>query len=224
MIITISRQYGAGGSEVARRVAELIGWTVIDNEVIDRVAERAGLSTEEVALHDERAPGFGERLARALAISAPELATAGASIPAARTEEHLARITESVVAELAQGGRVILVGRAAPAVLGRRSGTIHVKLVAPLSWRTSVISRRLNVDLRGAERAIDDTDANRMRYHRQYYNRDWNDPCNYDMILNTESLGYDEAADVVAGRARWRWPQATRTSHPPISDALTDEP
>lgn len=206
MIITISRQYGAGGSEIARRVATALGWGLVDNDVVDKVAQRAGMSAEEVAQHDERAPGFIERLARTLATSAPDVITTQETPMPGRTEEMLVRLTESVVAEIAEQDQVVLVGRAAPAVLGRKAGTLHVKMVAPKPWRISVAARRLGVDLKAAEKTLDDTDNNRRRYHRTFYNRDWDDPCNYDMVLNTEALGYDEAVEVIVGRAKWRWP------------------
>ena len=67
-VITITRQYASGGSEVARLVAGALGWTVIDNEFVDQVAERAGLPAAEVAQLEERAPGLLERLARTLAV------------------------------------------------------------------------------------------------------------------------------------------------------------
>ena len=73
MLITISRQFGAGGSEVARRVAAALGWSVVDNEFIDKVAARAGLAPEEVAEREERVLSFVERLALTMATSAPEL-------------------------------------------------------------------------------------------------------------------------------------------------------
>lgn len=206
MIITISRQYGAGGSEIARRVAEALGWTLVDNELVDEVAKRAGMTPEEVAQYHERAPGFIERLARTLASSAPDVITTQETPMPGRTEEKLVRLTESVVAELAEQDRVVLVGRAAPAVLGRRAGTLHVKVVAPRAWRISVAARRLGVDLKAAEKICDDTDDNRRRYHRTYYSRDWDDPVNYDMVLNTEALGFDEAVEIIVGRAKWRWP------------------
>ena len=71
MLITISRQFGAGGSAVAQMVADRLGWTVVDNELVDQVARRAGLAPEVVAEREERVPSFGERLARAL-VAAPE--------------------------------------------------------------------------------------------------------------------------------------------------------
>jgi cytidylate kinase len=210
MIITISRQYGAGGSEVARRVATALDWALVDNDVVDKVAARSGLKPEEVAAHDERAPGFIERLARTLATSAPDVITTQETPMPGRTEQKLVHLTEAVVAEIAEQERVVVVGRAAPAVLGRRAGTLHIKLVAPKPWRISVAARRLGVDLHSAEKTLDDTDSNRRRYHKQYYSRDWDDPCNYDMVLNTEALGYEEVVEVIVGRAKWRWPGETK--------------
>ncbi len=73
MLITISRQYGAGGSEVAQRVAAALGWRLVDNEMVEQVAARAGLKPEDVAELEERVPTFVERLARTLAAATPEL-------------------------------------------------------------------------------------------------------------------------------------------------------
>lgn len=210
MIITISRQFGAGGSEVARRVAATLGWSFVDNEVVDKVAKRAGLPASEVAAHDERAPGFIERLAQTLAASAPDVISTDETPMPGRTEQKLVRLTETVVAEIADQEKVVLVGRAAPAVLARRTGTLHIKVVAPRDWRISVVARRLGMDLKHAEKTLNDADDNRRRYHKQYYSRDWDDPCNYDMVLNTAALGFDEVVEVIVGRAKWRWPSETR--------------
>src|SRR2546425_12759456 len=80
-VITITRQYASGGSEVARLVAGALGWTVIDNEFVDQVAERAGLPAAEVAQLEERAPGLLERLARTLAVASPAMFLASAAPP-----------------------------------------------------------------------------------------------------------------------------------------------
>src|SRR2546430_16738072 len=80
-VITITRQYASGGSEVARLAAAELRWDVIDNEFVDEVARRAGLAPDEVAQRDERAPGLLERLARTLAAGAPGLFIATAGVP-----------------------------------------------------------------------------------------------------------------------------------------------
>jgi cytidylate kinase len=204
MLITISREYGAGGSEVAARVARALGWRVVDNELVERVAARAGLAPEDVAQLEERVSTFIERLARTLVAATPELVVppeAGGTA-SSLSEDDLVRVTELVVEEVAAEGKVVLVGRAAPAVLARERDAIHVKVVAPREWRIRAAAERLGVPPAEAATVTNDTDKMRARYHRQHYQRDWNDPANYHLVLNTAALGLDGAADVVVGRAR----------------------
>jgi cytidylate kinase len=204
MIITVSRQYGAGGSEVARRVAAALVWRVVDNELVEAVAARAGLQPSDVAEREERVPGFIERLARTLVASTPELFPAPVPGVPRLQEADLVRITENVVVEIAAGGKVVLVGRAAPAVLARELDTLHVKLVAPRAYRIQTAAERLGMDPDDVAALLDETDSMRAQYHRQYYQRDWNDPVNYHMVLNTGVLGLDGAAAIVADEAKRR--------------------
>ena len=205
MIVTVSRQIGAGGSEVASRVAAALGFRLVDNELIDRVALQAGLSRTYVANREERAPGFLERLVRALSRSAPELQSAPPDRPPEPEEKSLVAATEQVVADLAAEGRVVLVGRAAPAVLSGSHDALHVKVVAPVPFRIARIREADRVDEGEAERRLRESDANRARYHRHHYGRDWSDPANYHMVLNTGSLGVDRATDLIVVRARAMW-------------------
>lgn len=208
MLVTISRQYGAGGSSIAARVADRLGWTVVDNDLIDRVAARAGLSREEVAGREERAPGFVERVVLALGASSAEILTpetAAALKP--MDEPRLVEVTERVVREIAATGRVVLVGRAAVAVLARVPDALHIRVVAPKAVRIRETMERLHLDAREAERTVDATDAARTRFHRDYYARDWTDPAGYHIVVNSAALGYDGAATVILDRVRelgWR--------------------
>lgn len=202
MLITISRQYGAGGSEVARLVADQLGWTVVDNEIVDRVARRAGLAPRVVAEQDERVPGFVERLAQALTASSQEFAVPEIGVAVRNEDPNLVRLTELVVHEVAEAGKAVLVGRAAPAVLGRDFPAIHVKLVADKAFRVKLAMESEQVDEKTALRKLAEIDANRARYHKEHYNRDWNDPVNFHLTLNTGMLGLDGAAEVIVAHAR----------------------
>jgi cytidylate kinase len=207
MLITISRQYGAGGSRVAQRVAELLGWRVVDNELVERVAAEAGLAPEDVARREERAPGFVQRLARALVAGTPEAGPSPAiTIPlSSLAEPDLVRVTERVVAQVAAEGRVVLVGRAAAAVLASEREALHARLVASREYRIAVAAERLGLGAEEAARVTDDTDKSRARYHKENYKREWASPVEYHMTLNTELLGLEEAARIIADAARERW-------------------
>jgi cytidylate kinase len=202
MLITISRQFMTGGSDVAVLVAEALGWTVIDRAFIDAVAERSGYSTEDVEALEESVPTFMERFAQSSALSLPEfLISAPRALegPAAAT---LAHVTRGVVEELADREKVVIVGRAADAVLARERDAIHVRLVASREWRVQQTMQRMGLDEEQAGITVNEHDLNRERYHREFFGRDWNDPVNYHLVLNTELLGFEGAADLIVARAR----------------------
>jgi cytidylate kinase len=208
MIITVSRQMGARGAEVAEGVAAALGWRVVDNELVDRVATRAGMAPEDVAAREERAPGFFERLIRMASRAAPELFPVAADpVPEPELEEdRLVRATEAAVAELALEGRVVLVGRAAPAVLSQDRDALHVKIVAPVELRVGRIAERMAIPAKEAAHLVHQSDAGRRRYHEQHYRRNWDDAANYHIVLNTGALGVAAAAELVVADARRHWP------------------
>lgn len=186
---------------MAPLVADALGWSVVDNEFIEAVSRKAGMPRQEVADREERGATFGERLARALAAS-PEVPLIPAAPNENLDEPALVKATETVVAEIARMGRAVLVGRAAVAVLGRHPDAIHVLVVAPKPFRVAVVMERLGVDQKAALKAVTDTDNRRGRYHKEYYQRDWLDPVNYHMVLNTDALSFQGAAELIVSRAR----------------------
>jgi cytidylate kinase len=202
MLITISRQYMAGGSDVARRVAEALGWTVVDNALIDTVAERSGFAPEDVQSLEETVPSFLERFAQSSALSSPEnlLSTPSAINEPATLE--LAHITRNVIEELSGQDRLVFVGRATAAVLASERDAIHVRLVASFESRVQGAMRQLDLGDEEARSVVEERDRGRERYHMELFDRDWSDPVNYHIVLNTEILGRDGAAELIVARAR----------------------
>ncbi len=202
MLITISRQYACGSSEIARLVATALGWNLIDDSFVGEVAARAGLTPEEVALREERPPTFVERFARSIALASPELFLPATGAIDELGENKLIKITRSLVSELAAEGRVVMVGRAAGPVLEREVDAIHARLVAPRPFRIERAMETRGCDSEEAQRVVDERDRNRARYHREYYDRDWDDATHYHMVLNTALLGYEGAANLIVMHAR----------------------
>ena len=185
----------------------LPGWTLIDNEFVEQVSRLAGLPKDEVARREERTPGLLERLARTLAVGAPEMfiATGEHPIPVDTAEEEtVVKTTERVIAEAATEGRVILVGRGAQAVLATRPNALHVYVVAAKPFRKQVAIERLGVSPAEADKAILETDARRDEYVKTHYGRDRQDLTQYDLVLNTERLGFQGAADLIVAEIKRR--------------------
>ena len=202
MFITISRQYAAGGSEVAALVAEKLGWSVVDDAFVDRLSERSGLTPADVASLEERVPTFLERLAQSSALSFPEYLSTTPDALEEPGELKLAKLSRELVAELGRHDRMVFVGRACAAVLGRETDALHVRLVASTAYRLRYAVEHLGIDEGDAQALLETTDRNRERYHREFYRRDWSDPAMYHMVMNTEWLGLEGAAAVVVSRAR----------------------
>ena len=98
-VITISRMYGSGGSEVAARVASALGWQLLDNALVDQVAEQLGIPVAEVEEREERVPTLVERLAASLALSAPELMPGPDTATLPPSDEQLIAVTERIINE-----------------------------------------------------------------------------------------------------------------------------
>ena len=206
-LVTVTRQYASGGSAIAQLVVErLQGWTLIDNEFVEQVAKLAGLPEEEVARREERAPGLLERLARTLAVASPEMyvATGEHPIPVDTEEDEIVKTTERVIEAAAAEGRVVLVGRGGQALLATRPNALHVYVVASLPFRRKIAVERLGVDAASADKAIADTDKRRDEYVRSHYGRNRQDLTQYDVVINSERLGFEGAAHVIVGEVKRR--------------------
>lgn len=203
-LITVTRQYASGGSDIARLVAKALGWTLIDNEFVDQVARRAHLPAAEVAQLEERAPGLLERLARTLAAASPEMFISTSAPPVDADEATIVKMTERVIAEAAAEGRVVLVGRGAQAMLAQRDNALHAYVIASTPWRRKLAVERLGVDAANVDNVVDETDKQRDNYVSSHYGRDRQDLTAYDLVLNAERLGFEGAAALVVAEAKRR--------------------
>lgn len=203
-IVTISRMFGSGGSLVAQRVAESLGWDLLDNRVVDAVAERLGVSRAEVSAHEERVPSLVERIAAALTLSAPEmLFVVDSTLPP--TEERIVAVTRVVIEEAVQAGPAVLVGRGAQCVLANRPDALHVFCYAPRPALAAFVIAERGVSGDEALRIVDQMNRQRAQYVKQHWHRDWRAVENYDLCVNTATLGIEGAARIVLELARERF-------------------
>ena len=203
MIITISRMFGSGGSDVAARVARALGWTLLDNAVVDEVAERLGVSRSEVQQLEERVPTLAERIASSLALSAPEFAVPVDDAPMMQTAEtRIVGVTKRVMEEAMQAGNAVLVGRGAQALIGDRTDALHVFCYAPRRFLVQYAIANRGVDPARAEHEVDQRNKQREQYVKRHFNRDWRSFDNYHVCVDTGRLGIEGAADVVLHAAR----------------------
>ena len=200
--ITISRMYGSGGSEVAERVAQTLGWQLFDNAMIDAVAERSGLTRAEVSEQDERVPSMVERLASALSLGSPEIMPPVPTGPIETTEERIVAVTRRVIEEAVQTGPAVFVGRGAQCLLAERDDALHVFCYAPRGALRQYVMDKYGLSTEDAEHEVADMNRQREQYVKRHWNRKWLAHENYHLCVNTAWLGIEGAAKLVVDAAR----------------------
>jgi cytidylate kinase len=199
-VITISRQFGAGGSSVARLVADRLHLDVVDQVLIAEIARRASLSPEDVRAVDERSVSLLDRLAATFTPLAAGMGVAwDPPYPDAAYDprREVLLLTQDIVREVARAGNVIIVGRGGAHLLRDHPGALHVFLHADVAFRRRIIMEREELDAAQTTRRIHQMDANRAAYNRQVYGRDWLDVRLYDLAIDTGRVGFQSAAGII---------------------------
>jgi cytidylate kinase len=204
-IVTISRQYGSGGSEVAERVARALGWTLYDNAVVEQVAQRLRMTPAEVSAREERVPSLVERMASAMALGAPEVMPMVGDLAAQPSEERMVMMTRRVIEDAVRAGPVVLVGRGAQCMLAARSDALHVFCYAPFEELVRYAVEVHGVPFAEAAKKVTEMNHQREAYVKHHFKREWRDLANYDICVNTARLGLDGSAALVTRLARDRF-------------------
>jgi cytidylate kinase len=198
-VVCISREEGAGGSETAELVAQRLGFRLIDEDIVARAATEAGLSEAEVADVERRRSAFSQVL--------EALAPGGASygvmqaVPAGQTSGELRNLILAAIEETAASGDVVIVAHAASHALSKREGVLRVLVTAPIGTREQRVAAAQDLDGRKAARAIKQSDAGRADYIRRFYGVNAELPSHYDLVINTERLSPEHAAQLISEAA-----------------------
>lgn len=187
-VITVSRLTGSGGAAIGQRLAERLGASYLNTQIIQEVAHRLGISESTAAEYDERAEAFIERLARVLWLSNPALApisTPASALPFESTTQAFVEVTRELVREAARTGNAVIFGHGAQFILAEQPGVLHVRFSAPLAFRVEQVMQREDISRAEAERRVRAEDQRRANAIRQFYHADWHAPDPFHLILNT---------------------------------------
>jgi cytidylate kinase len=190
--IAIARLRYSGAHEVAQQVADQLGFGFFGSEIVDQIAQDEGVSRDLVAGLDERVQNAIERYV----------------IDGFRhhqfEENDYIRCVTRVVTTLARRGRVVLLGRGAPAIVDP-AHALRVLVAAPKAWRAARLAEMHPTTLREADERIGVEDSERQEFCRRSFGLDLTDPLNYDLVLNTASLGLPATAATIVEAFRRRF-------------------
>lgn len=190
-IITISRQFGSGGRTVGRLVAEKLGIPFYDKELVEQIAVESGFAPKFVEEHGEHSPGR----------SLFSYAFAPQGVPGVMnglsTADFLWNIQCSAILQLAEQGPCVIVGRNADYILKDRDDAFHAFIYADKDFRADRIVRLYGESEKSPQNRLNEKDKRRSVNYQHYTGREWGDASNYDICLNTGTIGVEEAADII---------------------------
>jgi cytidylate kinase len=205
-VITISRLTGAGGSEIARALANELKMDLIGGQIINKVAQSTKMSTKVVSSLDEKALTRMDNIVNSM-VNARYL----------WPDVYIKHLTK-VILTIGEHGNAIIMGRGANFILPAES-TFRVRIIASLDSRVQKLMAERKMTKADADKYIAKRDADRSGYIRKYFHKDASDPSHYDMVVNTDKLGIDGSVETIKRSFLEHWAM-NRPLIPKISESF----
>ncbi len=184
-VITISREFGSGGRTIGKKVAQALGIPCYDSELLQKIAVESGFNENYIKDAGEYAPsGF-----LSAAFSHRGFGPTNA--------DYLWEIQYKIITELAEQGPCVIVGRCADYVLRDKADCLKVFIHADMKFRAERIVKEYGERAESPEQRLKDKDKRRAAYHRFYTDMKWGHAQNYDVTLNSGTLGIDKCVEII---------------------------
>lgn len=187
-IITISREFGSGGRFIGEETAKKLGIAFYDREIIAKVADDLGLSEKYVADRGEYAPSK----------NIFSYAFIGRDINGNSIADQIYSYQQKIIKELAAKEPCVIVGRSADYILSGRDDVLNVFIQGNKADKIVRIKEIYSKSDDEAAKMIKDTDKKRSINYRYCTDQEWGSRKNYDIVLNSSTLGYDNCIDVIS--------------------------
>jgi cytidylate kinase len=170
-IITISRQFGSLGDEIAKGVADKLNFDYIDKSRISEALANQGIRAPDVEKYDEKKPSIWQSLSD--------------------QRKKFVFLIRAVVYDFAMRENVVIVGRGGQVLLKNLPGTFHIRIIAPFETRMKRIMEQEGYDEKNTEKIIRQRDRDSSGYISSFFEADWDDQSLYDLVLNTRTMSVD---------------------------------
>ena len=187
MIITIGREHGSNGHDIARALAAELGYTCFDKEIVDTAAENSNFSKEILHSYDEK------RVSPYI-VPVPHYLGLNESF---RLNMQGASAQFDAIRSLADQDNCIFVGRCADYVLRNRENLLRVFIMADEDFRIQTMMRKQNLSEDQARKLIRQVDKDRSSYYKYYTDQIWGERENFDLILNSAKTGVEGAVKLI---------------------------
>ena len=195
-VITISRQFGAGGITLGKMIAEKMGYTFADSDIIQRVAKEANVSTDWIESFEKEA---GSKLSRFISsmVSKRWLDRVLSDERGYLDEQIYLDYLVLIVAQFADEGDVVILGRGSQYILNDHPDAVHILLVDEFESRVKFMMDRYEMARKKAERMVVNEDRRRVNLYRRLGKSDYENPQLYHLVLNMGRMDLEAARDMV---------------------------
>ena len=200
-IITIARQYGSGGHDIGKKLAEELKIPFYDKELLERAAKDSGFCQEIFENYDEKPTNS---FLYSLVMDPYSMGYSTAAFAEMPLNHKIFLAQFNAIKDIAKEGPCVIVGRCADYALADFPNVVNVYLYADLQSRIARIARRHDVTDAKAKDLIQKTDKSRASYYNYYTNKKWGEATGYDLCLNTASLGIDGTIHMIREFAAYK--------------------
>jgi cytidylate kinase len=197
-VITISRQFGAGGITLGKMVAEKLGYAFADMEIIKMVAEMANVSTDFVETVEKEAGGKFSKIVSRL-VSKPLLDRILKDERGYIDEEIYLDYLVLIIAQMADDGNVVILGRGSQYILNDHPDAYHFMLINEFDNRVKFMMEHYNLSQNRATQAVKSEDKRRLNLYRKLHKTDYETPSLYHLVLNMNRISLEKAQDLICG-------------------------
>jgi len=195
-VVTISRQFGAGGITLGKMIAEKLGYAFADTEIIKMVAEMANVSTNFVETVEKEAGGKFSRIINRL-VSKPLLERVLKDERGYIDEEIYLDYLVLIIAQMADEGNVVILGRGSQYILNDHPDAYHFLLIDEFDNRVRFMREHYNLSQNRAEQVVKSEDKRRLNLYRKLHKTDYDRPGLYHLVLNMHRISLDKAQELI---------------------------
>lgn len=195
-VITISRQYGSGGREIGRKLAEQLGIPFYDNEIISRAAKETGFSETAFETVEDKATNS---LLYSIAMGMNVFTNQDVGFAGLSLDDRIFLAQSNVIRKVAEEGPCVIVGRCADYILKDQENVVKIFISADLDFR---IKRSIEIDKLDpghAAETVAKKDKSRGNYYRYHAGERWDNLFNYDLVLRSSLVGIDKTVSCIRG-------------------------
>jgi len=176
-IITVSRQYGSLGKEIAERIASELGYQFLDKKSLESQYGKFGIPDVSIEKYDEKSPGFFEYFKSG--------------------KDRYLRYLKTTVYENSKEGNCVICGRGAQLMLKGIPGVLNLRFVSSMDKRVERVSEVLKCDKKNAEKIIVQNDKDRSGFHKFFFEHNWKDINLYDLVINTDNIDIESSVEII---------------------------